>query len=272
MPSIAAFARAGALALLLSSPALAETTLTVAGSGEAIALAKRLADDHASRTDGVSFHFPASLGTRGGIVALGARAIDIALLGRPLSEAEAAKGLVTVPLCRTPLVFVTARKNIPASLSSAELVAILGQRMTTWPDGRVIRAVLRPATEPDTETLGCQLDGFAGAYAVAAKVVGIPVPTTSQENLDIIKTVPGSFGWTALAAVRAEARPLTAIALDGVNASGESLMAGRYPYSRNFYLGHRADAPPATRAFVHFVGSAAAKTILQSLDCVALAN
>lgn len=260
--------RAGALALLLSSPAFAETTLTVAGSGGAIAIVKRLADDHAARTVGVTFRFPPSLGTSGGIAALGAGAIDLALLARPLSEAEATKGLVTVPLCRTPLVFVTARRNGAVSLSSKQLLAMLAQGIGTWPDGTAARIVLRPPIETDTVLLRLQIDGFSSAYASAKDVAGAPVAATDKENLDTIEASAGSFGWTGLATMRAEARQLAAIVLDGIDASADALATGRYPYAKPYYLAHRADASPATIAFVAHVKGPEAGAILRNLDCI----
>ena len=76
-----------------------------------------------------------SLGTSGGLAAVTAGAIDVAVAARPLNEAEHAKGLQCFPYAQTPLAFVTHPDVGVSGVTLAEVAAILAGRRRAWPNG-----------------------------------------------------------------------------------------------------------------------------------------
>lgn len=90
-------------------------------------------------------------GTDAALKALLAEEIDLAAIGRPLTEAEQAQGLVAVPVTRNKIAIIVAKDNpFTGSLTIDQFAKIFRGEITDWaevggPDG-AIRFVDRPAT------------------------------------------------------------------------------------------------------------------------------
>lgn len=90
------------------------------------------------------------MGSSGGIRVLQAGAIDIAVISRPLEDAERAQGVIGTEYARMPLVFATAAKMNLSNFTTSELVSIYAGERKTWPDGSPLRLVLLPEKNSDT--------------------------------------------------------------------------------------------------------------------------
>lgn len=74
-----------------------------------------------------------SLGSGGGIKAVLAGAIDLAVIGRPLKEAERGRGAIATDYARTPLVFATAAATKVSAITLRELPNIYSGDKVTGP-------------------------------------------------------------------------------------------------------------------------------------------
>ena len=99
-----------------------------------------------------------SLGTGGGLAAVAAGAIDLAVAARALNDAERAKGLQCFAYAQTPMAFVTHPDVGVRGVTLAEVAAILA--------GRHARVAERDANPTDPAgTLGRRLDHAADLVA-----------------------------------------------------------------------------------------------------------
>ncbi len=224
------FILVGFLAGLLSPAAGLAATLKIGGTGAALGTARILADAFTRRNPDISIEVPGSLGSRGGIKAVIAGALDVGLSSRPLKSKERQAGARQIHYARTPFVLVTsARDSIPSpALSSPYRVEIFSGASTYWGDGTPIRIILRSERDTSTRLLISAFEGMHAALAKARAMPGIPVTPTEQDNMDLAESLAGSLTTASLTALLAENRPLTPIVIDGVAPTLDNLANGSY--------------------------------------------
>lgn len=79
-----------------------------------------------------------------GIKALRAGAIDLAVISRPLKDAQRQSDINTIEYARAPFVFASGVSTHAVPLTTAELIRIYNGKTKTWPDGRMLRLVRPP--------------------------------------------------------------------------------------------------------------------------------
>ena len=263
----AAVALLAIFASLCWSQALADT-LRIGGTGATHALMQRLGAAFAESRPGLTFEFPPSLGSGGGVRAVQAGAIDLATTSRPLKQSERDAGAVSHLFARTPFMFVTSRPGSTISLDESEIVAMFGLQQTTWPDGSHVRLILRPTQDSDSTLLIDSFRGMEAALATARRSGGIPVGTTDQETLDLAEAIPGALTTATLAVVSAERRRVTPIEIGTVAPTVANLETGRYRISKPLYFATGPNPTPLVRAFMDFVRSPAGSEILRAYGCL----
>ncbi len=260
------FILVGFLACLLWPTAGLATTLKIGGTGAALGTARILADAFTRRNPDISIEVPGSLGSRGGIKAAIAGALDVGLSSRPLKSKERQAGARQIHYARTPFVLVTsARDSNPSpALSSPDLVEIFSGAPAYWGDGTPIRIILRNQRDTSTRLLISAFEGMHAALAKARAIPGIPVAPTEQDNMDLAESLAGSLTTASLTALLAENRPLTPIAIDGVAPTLDNLANGSYRFSKSFYMVTGPEISRPARAFIQFVLSADGAAILRT--------
>jgi phosphate transport system substrate-binding protein len=235
--------------------------LRISGTGGALGLVKRLAAEYRKRHPAASIRILPSLGSTGGIKAVKAGALDIAISSRTLSEKET--GLTMREIGRTPFVFATGMNSPVSGISVSELVALYSGRTERWPDGRPVRVVLRPAAEYDTsllKSISAEMEqAITGALAREGMITGV----TDQDNADALQRIPGSIGTTTMGQIITEARRLKALALNGVKPGLDTLAGGTYPYFKTYYLVLPASIGGEARSFMEFAVSPAGREIMK---------
>ena len=251
-----------AAAVCLSANASAET-LRIGGTGTALGTMRLLGEAYARTHKAVSIEVLPSLGSGGGIKAVLAGAIDLAVSTRDLKDDERAQGLSARIYGKTALVFATVRSTVASNITSAELVAMFGGTQTTWPDGHPVRPVLRPKAETDTQLAEEHISGMREALENARTRPAVPVQYTDQEAADALERIPGSLGTAALPVILAERRGLKVLALDGHVATPQSIADGTYPITKTCYFVMPAQPSAAVKEFLAFVYSPAGQAILE---------
>lgn len=141
-----------AILLLLITIFVRGEPIRVGGTGSALGTMKILGEAFARQNASkIELTLMPNLGSSGALRALQAGAIDIALLSRPLSEAQHAAGLVAFEYGRSPFVLVSSKPGV-GNLTPAALADLLGGRTLTWSDGQPVRLVLRPKSDVDTSS------------------------------------------------------------------------------------------------------------------------
>lgn len=238
-------------------------TLIVGGTGSAAPLIGQWAEAYGKRKPNVRVRvIEPPMGSNGSIRAVLAGAIDLAVPGKPLIEAEKAQGGQDWELGRTPFLVVTEKKPPPPGFTIEQLAAIYSGKMTTWTDGSPIRLVVRSLSESDTLILRRLSPGMNQAIDAALARPGMLVAANDLENIDLLEKTPGSLGTSNLALVQAQNRKLNALPIDGKAPTLAALRQGAYPYFKGLYLVRGPKLSPAAQGFLEFILSLSGKEIL----------
>jgi phosphate transport system substrate-binding protein len=243
------------------SPALVRINGTGSGTGGMQLLAKAFMAAHPDSKIEVQH----AIGSSGGISALLAGQIEVAVSNRKPKEAELSKqALVSVEYARTPFVVAVSRDLGITSLTSAQLAGLYAEGVVNFPNGKRARPVLRLSDAGDTDLLKSFSPEVAKAVDAASVRRGMLNANTDSDAADMMEHTAGAFGVSTLALIESEKRKLVALSIDNKVPSVENLVSGAYPYHKALYLIVGADAGPHAKRFAAFVQSPAGQALLRA--------
>ena len=252
-----------AVLAFLASAVFAEETIRVSGTGAAVGGMKLLGEAFGEKHTGVKVNVSPSLGSTGGIMALDAGKLDIAVSARPVKDEEKIPGLVGKPYAKAPFIFATSSSNPTNGLGLSEIQDIYAGKKTTWPDGKRIFLVLRPAADVFTGFLKKISPGMKDAVESSKKRPGMFTGITDQDAADQIERTPGSFGVTSYSIVASEKRNIKPLAVDGISPVGKHGANEKYPYFMTLYLVYvKGRNTAAIESFIEFIDSEEGEKIL----------
>lgn len=239
-----------------------QTTLRIGGTGITLGTMRVIARTFEKANPGITVTVLSSLGSGGGIKAVLADGIDIALSARPPTEAELIRGAVAVEYAQAPLVFAISRTNSVTGITLVQLIDIYAGRLTEWPNGIPIRVILRPAGDIITTLLKSISRQMRDAVTAAEKRPGMVYALTDQDTIEHLARVPGSIGPTALNQILTDASRLKVLTLDGIVPSAAAIADSSYRYVFAYYLVTGQKASPLADRFIAFVQSETGRKIL----------
>ncbi|MBP0464456.1 substrate-binding domain-containing protein [Roseomonas sp. PWR1] len=248
---------AGFVAITLMPAAARAAAPACGGSGSGLGILRILADDHA-RAGGASIDLLPSLGSAGGLAALRAGRLDLAIATQPPPATMLAAGYRMRPLARTPVVVAThAEAGVPA-LAAEAAGRLLAGSDRAWPGGAAVRPILRERTEREWVALREGLPRIAQVLGATGPGAGL-VALSAQENLSAIAGIAGAIGVTTLGQVATDAAAVAVPSIDGVAPSPDALAAGAWRPALSLHLVWRDPAPAPIAAFLaHLDGPSAA--------------
>src|SRR5665213_1820422 len=158
--------------------------LQIVGTGDGIDLLRALGSDFAQQTKTVHVNIPPSIGSGGGIAAVGAGKAVLGRVARKLTDSEIASGIVYNPIARLPsAIFVHPGSGVTA-LTSDQLRNIYSGKVTNWSelggaDVRV-RVVRREDSDSTLTVLRQMMPGWKGLEITDKSKTA----TTTQEAIE----------------------------------------------------------------------------------------
>ncbi len=236
--------------------------IKVGGSGTPLEVMKRLGEAFSAREPGVRLEVLPSLGSSGGVKALGEGVIEMGVLTRSLTGKEDNRAFIVTEIARTPFVPVAGREVTATGVTLEEVARAYAGELTEWPDGMRRRVILRPQYDSDTIFLQEMSPAIARGLEKAFHLPGMQTGVTDQENADLLEKIPGSFGFSTIGQLVAEKRSLKVLALDGVVPSVKALREGNYRYYKPVFLLTRGKPWGSLAHLVAFIRSPAGSRIL----------
>lgn len=213
----------------------------------------------------------ASVGSGGGIKALRDGVIDIALVSRPLSEAEREQGLVATPYARVPVV-VAAHASVPDDgLTSAALVEIYLGTRATWSDGSRVVVLQRERGDSSHMVIDRLVPGFREANAVAYEDARWRVLYRDDVMREALADTTGAVGLFGEGVVP-DNLPVKALAIDGVVPSVRTVRDGSYRFTKDFAFVTRGSPHGDAAAFIAFALSEDGRRIIEQGGALPLSN
>lgn len=241
--------------------------LLIGGTGAGLGPLQRVAEEVGART----LRCVPSLGTGGGLKAVAAGAIDIAMAARRLDDGEKAKGLVEREWFRTPVVWAVHDAVPLRRVTLEELADLYAGRLRAWSNGVAVRLVLRPESDSDTRFLKALGPAMAEAVSAALARPGVHVAATDTDATDALERITGALGVTTLGLLRAERRRLHVLAFAGVAPGLDTLASGRYPHVKSIYLVTRGAPSGPLADAIESLSSRPAAQVLAAVGCQAIA-
>ena len=241
-----------------------DAVVRIGGTGIALAALQQVGASLMAAEPGIQVDVLPSMGTSGGMKALGEGAIEIAVAARTLTAAEKANGLRQAACITTAVVFASSHKAA-SGLTKAQLPGLYADPSPKWPDGTPLKVILRSRAGTENPYLVAEVPDMAMALDKAYKRHGMPVGPTDQDNAKLATQTSGSLAVMTLLQVRAERLDLTVLPLDGVNATVQTLADKTYPLPIHVCIMTQSDPTPATARFVAHFRSAAGKAVIESL-------
>jgi phosphate transport system substrate-binding protein len=246
---------------LLAGPSFA-TELNIVGTGDGIdvlrALGEAFTADHAK----VVILIPPSIGSPGGIAAVGSGKEILGRVARPLTDAEKALGLVYTPFVRLPSAFFVHPSAKVAALSAADLANIYAGNISNWREvggaDVKIKVVRREDEDSTLKVLRASMPGWSSLKITEKSKIA----TTTQEAIDTVKQVEGAIGFGPYT----RALEMGAVVLKIDNRYPTDV---GYPSGATVALIHKdSTVTPEAKAFIGFVQDNKAKSVLTKLGGV----
>lgn len=246
-------------------PAALAEPVRIAGSGANVGAIGLLAAEFRKQAPSAHFAPIEAIGSEGAVKAVAAGALHIALISRPLSEAERSLGVREIEYARTPFVIAVRADSRLQSVSAEQLAQFLSGTVDSGPDGVRVRPVLRPARDVDTAIVKRMSAPAAPLIEEAIKRPGMMIASTDKEAADMIERTAGAIGGSTLGLMLSEQRRLRALPFDGAPATLSAFESGAYPFHKRLFMvvSDKSLSSQDARRFAEFVASPAAKPLLQ---------
>jgi phosphate transport system substrate-binding protein len=189
-------------------------------------------------------------GSTASLIALKHGAIDIAMLSRPVAADEDDIQLRDYLVARDGLAIIVNPENPVNDVSKAQLQRVFQGEITTWKElgGGDETIVLVDRNESSNVKQSLEDLLLSGeAFKAASKMVA-----STAEVLAAVRSTATALGYVSL---RGMAPGLKALRVNGVEMSKSTMLSGRYPLSRSFYLAVHAKPPPSAARFIAFTRS-----------------
>lgn len=248
---------------IMAAPAAAQEVVRIGGTGAGLGTLKVIGVAFEKSHPGVKVIVLPSIGSGGAIKAAAQGALEIGISGRPLSKDETGLGLSALEFASTPFIPIV-HSGVPRTgITTGEIVKIYSGEMTLWPNGERIRLVVRPASDVDTFIVRDISPEMRGAVDAALSRPGMLTGINDQQNVALVESTPGAFGFSTLSQVSTERPKVTMLSWNGVVPSVSALAKGVYPSSKRFFFVTKAPLPAAARTFLEFVRSEKGRKLLE---------
>lgn len=244
-------------------------TIRIGGTGAVYGLFKILAEPYARLAPDDRLELIPSLGSAGGIAAAHAGMLDLVVSGREPNEAERNLGLVMTPLLESPFLFATATRE-PMALRRSDVLRIFNGDLLRWPDGTLIRLILRPRKDSQVQLMTEQIEGMKAAFEKARQRPELSLAPSDKDNMEAANAMDGSFGGFPLIQLLSEPNRLKPVRLDGIEPGVEAMKAGTYPLKARYILLTTATPSAGARRFMAFLATPEARAIIEKAGGVPL--
>ena len=248
------------LCIIGMNAASAETRrLDIVGTGDGIDVLRAIAASFMQRQESARVDISPSIGSGGGIAAVGSGKAILGRVARRLTDAETASGVVYKPIARLPSAFIVHPGTGVTAVSSDQLVAIYSGRLTNWKElggaDMRIRVVRREDQDSTLTVLRASMPGWNDLVITDKSKMA----TTTQEAIETVRDVQGAIGFGPFS------RPLEQ-GLTVLRVNGHYPTDADYPSSVVLALIHlNTLQDPDALAFLRFADTPEAKDVITRL-------
>lgn len=253
---------AALLTTLLSVGSSQAADIDIVGTGDGMSVLQSVASAFMERYPEHTVNVPDSIGSSGGIKAVGNDKYVLGRVARGLKEKEQPYGLTTLTIAKFPVVFFVNKDVTVQQLNAQQVLEIYSGKLTDWQqvggDKGKIRVVRREEGDSSLSNLRKTFPGFKEMVITERSKTA----TLTQENLDIVEQKSGTIGFGPYAG--AKERNLTILTIDGKQPTQDD-----YPYFGTLSLIFKEKNRTGVVAdFINFVRTPEAKQAIRSAHAI----
>ncbi len=238
-------------------PAGDDTLVRTEGPRDLLPLASALRNAWREQSEDMEVSLGAGLTGKARLDALASGAIDVAFAGNGLDLSEvAARGMTAHRIGVIAVVFAVHADVTVLDLKPADICDIFSGKVVNWAAyggaDMPIHPVLRPESDPDTESLRTAIPCMAGLTPAPT----VMVARTASDMRIALQSTSGAIGLTTLAAAKQSIVALRSLSVGSVAPSPANVLGGRYPLVRPVWLITASPPSPSAARLVAFVTSA----------------
>jgi phosphate transport system substrate-binding protein len=239
--------------------------ITLPGTGDSQDLLREVAQHYTSQFPERQVVVPDSIGSGGGIKAVGTGVAPIGRVARyPSPEEIAAYGeFKYTEFARVPVAFVVSPQAGVKNLSEAQICAIYAGRLSNWKEvggwDFPIHVQSRPDGGSNMQTIRKQIACFTDLEVTSKANFNL----RNSDLVNSMKTIPGAIGFMPLS--EAELHGFSVVSLDGV-------APDKQHYKLGIGLGfvYKQSLTPSIQDFVDYLSTVPAKKIMRDTGHVPL--
>jgi phosphate transport system substrate-binding protein len=202
-------------------------------------------------------------GSAPGLMALKRGAIDLAAMSKDLTTAEDDIGIYNFLIARDAIGVVVNPANPVRGLTGPQATALFEGKITNWRDVGGTDAPVTVIVRPPKATTAIAADALIlGGADITNEAVTVQ---DSKDMIGAIKANPNAIGYLTLRRFTPDVKVL---AINGIKIRRETILTGRYPFTRSFYYVLDSNGPPSALQFAAFVIGPQGRDILAGIDLV----
>ena len=179
------------------SAALAEE-ITIVGTGSGTSILKAIGEAFSQENPGITITVPKSIGSGGGIKAVGRDEYLLGRVARGIKEKEKPYGLTYVSYAKIPIVFFVNKNVTVKNLSTQQVLDIFSGKITNWKDvggsDAKIRVITREEGDSSQGVLLELLPGFKDITITSKAKTTFSDPETEETVLKTANVIAyGSY-------------------------------------------------------------------------------
>lgn len=239
-------------------------SISMAGSTSMEKLANAVAESFMIKYPGVTVTAEFT-GSSAGVEAVTAGSVDIGNSSRALKEEEKAAGVVENIVAIDGIAVVVDTKNTVADLTKDQLIGIYKGEIKNWSE----------VSGEDAPIVVVGREAGSGTRGAFEEILGIEDACAYASELDStgaviakVAATPGAVGYVSLDAIDDS---VTAVALEGVEATAENIKAGDYFLSRPFVMatkGEISKQSEAVQALFEYLASDEGKEVIAGVGLI----
>lgn len=232
--------------------------LNVVGTGDGLDMLRAIAVEYSARNGNKSISVPPSIGSGGGILAVGSGKERLGRVARPLKESETDLGLKYIPIAKIPSVIFANPAAGVEKVTQDQLLDIFSGKIRNWSEiggnNLRIKVVRREEADSTLQVLRKTMPGWASLEITEKSKTAV----TTQDAITTVSQVRGAVGFGPYS--RALDLEVTVLEIDGRGPTSPD-----YPSAVELALIYKqGGADDAVRSFVDFSVSAEAATVIDT--------
>jgi len=256
-------ARALAIAAILVPFYASASPLNMVGTGDGVDMLTSLAADFNARQVGVVVAIPPSIGSGGGIAAIGSGREPLARIARPLKDTEIERGIKAVPIAKLPSAIYVQKEVGVTGLTARQLADIFSGAIRNWKEVGGPDLAIKVVRREDADSTLLVLRQFMPGWKELVLTERSKLAMTTQEGIDSVEAVSGGIGFGPF--TRALESRVTVLRIDG-QYPGEP----KYPSAVVLAVAFKDSPTAEAQGFLAYLRSEDARRIMSGFGAVPL--